>query len=65
MSRYVSSEDLLNWLDKMKQYVKELKNESGKDDIGDVLYDGNHDGYLREIKEYLDAMYAELEIKNE
>lgn len=59
---YCSVESLTKWLDTIKTYINELRNESGSDNIYDVLYDGNHDGYIREFKSYLKAIPEELDI---
>lgn len=60
---YCSASSLNKWLDYIKRYVNELQEESGSDNIYDVLHDGNHDGYIREFKSYIKALPEELDIK--
>lgn len=60
---YISAESINEWLDIIKTHVSELEEESNSDDIGRILYDGNHDGYLREFKNYIEAIVSELDIK--
>jgi len=62
---YCSASSLNKWLDYIKRYVNELQEESGSDNIYDVLHDGNHDGYIREFKSYIKALPEELDIKIE
>jgi len=62
---YCSASSLNKWLDYIKRYVNELQEESGSDNIYDVLHDGNHDGYIREFKSYIKALPKELDIKIE
>ena len=59
---YCSSDQLNKWLDEIKKYVNELRDESGKNDIGDLLKDGKHDGYVREFKDKIQAIISELDI---
>ena len=41
----------------------ELQEEAKSDNIYDVLHDKDHEGYVREYKEYIRALPRELNIK--
>ena len=60
---YCSANSILKWLNYMKRNTMELQEEAKSDNIYDVLHDKDHEGYVREYKEYIRALPRELNIK--